>query len=314
MVYAASPSRTLLFIRGKFGGEFGLEPNFALPGLQRMSHKGYYILYKGEDGVLFLNSGVAVAGKITDLQAVVDNRDKNAETPPVELLNLVKTLPADHAWLVSLQAGVMAQKLPDEGNAGNFARLAKSLGRVTLHADLASAISMEAEGEYPNPELARQVQDTIRAGIGILRLRTPDSEAAMLKVYDGIRVEARENVIQVKIDAPFDFIDALMKLQRAPARCPSRAVASTLIHGQTPILFLFRRCSCPPADRFSSTRPGRRCFRGRPPGRYCGEGRGFLAQHPARLHGGPEHDQPEQRRCLAFSEDRQRHRETLPGD
>ncbi|MBL0158708.1 MAG: hypothetical protein IPP47_16615 [Bryobacterales bacterium] len=218
LVYAASPSRTLLFIRGKFGGEFGLEPNFALPGLQRMSHKGYYILYKGEDGVLFLNSGVAVAGKITDLQAVVDNRDKNAETPPVELLNLVKTLPADHAWLVSLQAGVMAQKLPDEGNAGNFARLAKSLGRVTLHADLASAISMEAEGEYPNHELARQVQDTIRAGIGILRLRTPDSEAAMLKVYDGIRVEARENLIQVKIDAPFDFIDALMKLQRAPAR------------------------------------------------------------------------------------------------
>ncbi|HEY3440566.1 MAG TPA: hypothetical protein VGK29_07440 [Paludibaculum sp.] len=218
LVYAASPGRTLLFIRGKFGGEFGLEPNFALPGLQRMSHKGYYILYKGDDGVLFLNSGVAVAGKITDLQAVVDNRDKNAETPPVELLNLVKTLPADHAWLVSRQAGVMAQKLPDEGNAGNFARLAKTLGRTTLHAELASSIRLEAEGEYPNPELARQVQDTIRAGIGILRLRTPDSEAAMLKVYDGIRVEARENHIQVKIDAPFDFIDALMKMQRAPAR------------------------------------------------------------------------------------------------
>ena len=218
LVYAASPQRTLLFIRGKFGGEFGLEPNFALPGLQRMSHKGYYILYKGKDGVLFLNSGVAVAGKIPDLQAIVDNRDKNSETPPVELLDLVKTLPADHAWLVSRQAGLMAQKLPDDGNAGNFARLAKTLGRTTLHADLANGIKLEAEGEYPAPEAARQVQDTLRAGIGILRLRTPDSEAAMLKVYDGIRVEARENRIVVNIDAPFDFIDALMKMQRAAAR------------------------------------------------------------------------------------------------
>lgn len=218
LVYSATPQRTLLFIRGKFGGEFGLEPNFNVPGLQRMSHKGYYILYKGADGVLFLNSGVAVAGKIPDLQAIVDNRDKNSEMPPVELLDLVKTLPADHAWLVSRQAGAMAQKLPEDGNVGNFARLVKTLGRATLHADLASGIKLEAEGEYPTPELARQVQDTIRAGIGILRLRTPDSEAAMLKVYDGIRVEARQNRIVVNIDAPFDFIDAILKTTRSNAR------------------------------------------------------------------------------------------------
>jgi len=218
LVYAASPGRTLMFIRGKFGGEFGMEPNFAAPGLQRMSYKGYYILYKDAGGVLFLNSGVAVAGNIPELRAVVDNRDKKSETPPEDLLDLVKTLPADHAWLVSRQAGVMAQKLPDEGNAGNFARLAKTLGRTTLHADLANGIKLEAEGQYPSPELARQVQDTLRAGIGILRLRTPDSEAAMLKVYDGIRVEAKENLITVNIDAPIDFIDALMKLQGAAAR------------------------------------------------------------------------------------------------
>lgn len=211
LVYSATPSRTLLFIRGKFGGEFGLEPNFSLPGLQRMSHKGYYILYKGTDGVLFLNSGVAVAGKVSDLQDVVDNRDRNSQTPPVELLDLVKTLPADHAWLVSRQAGEMVRKLPDEGDAGNFARLLKALGRVTLHADLATSIKLEAEGDYQTPELARQVQDTLRAAIGILRLRTPDSEAAMLKVYDGIRVEARENHIEIHVDAPFELIDAFLK-------------------------------------------------------------------------------------------------------
>lgn len=221
LVYSATPNRTLLFIRGKFGGEFGLEPNFAVPGLQRMSHKGYYILYKDASGVLFLNSGVAIAGNIPDLKAVVDNRDKNSETPPVELLELVKTLPADHAWMVSRQAGAMAQKLPDEGNAGNFARLAKTLGRATLHADLASGIKLEAEGEYPSTELARQVQDTVRAGIGILRLRTPDSQAAMLKVYDGIRIEARENKVLVNVDASFDLIDAVVKtLPKRDAQTP----------------------------------------------------------------------------------------------
>ena len=220
LVYSATPQRTLLFIRGKFGGQFGLEPNFAAPGLQRMSHKGYYILYKGADGVLFLNSGVAVAGKILDLQALVDNRDKNSEQPPLELLDLVKTLPADHAWLVSSQAGVMAQKLPGEGNAGNFARLAKTLGRVTLHADLATSVKLEAEGEYPAPELARQVQDTLRAGIGILRLRTPDAQAEMLKVYDGIRVQARENRITITVDAPFTAIDAFLKSQRPASTNP----------------------------------------------------------------------------------------------
>lgn len=219
LVYAVSPQRMLLFIRGKFGGQFGQEPNFRLPGLQSMSHKGYYILHKEADGVLFLNSGVAVAGKIPDLKAVVDNRDNNSEKPPLALLELVKTMPADHAWLVSHQAGAMARKLPDDGSAGNIARLAKTLGRATLHADLSTSIRVEAEGDYPSAELARQVQDTLRAGIGLLRVRTPDSQAAMLKVYDGIRVEARESRVSVHIDAPFDFADALLKsFPATPAR------------------------------------------------------------------------------------------------
>lgn len=221
LVYSATPQRTLLFIRGKFGGQFGQEPNFNVPGLQRTSHKGYYVLFKGADGVLFLNSGVAIAGKIPEIQAIVDNRDNNAEKPPLDLLELVKTLPADHAWMVSRQAGAMAPNLPPDGNLGNFARLINALGRLTLHADLASSIKLEAEGEYPSQELARQVQDTIRAGIGILRLRTPDSDAAMLRVYDGIRVEARQNRINVNIDAPFDLIDAIIKTPpAAPLRNP----------------------------------------------------------------------------------------------
>lgn len=211
LVYAGNNKRSMVFIRGKFGGQFGQEPDFRIPGIERQSYKTYYILSQGEAGVLFITSGVAVAGAVKDLKQIIDNRDKPGENPPHDLIEMVTELPLDHAWLVSQRGGAMVPDIPLKGNMANFARLATSLGEVKVHADLSSGVNLQAEGDYPNAELAKQVQETIRAAVGILRLRTPDTEKELMRIYDGIQVNAKDKQILLTVVAPFDVIDQAVK-------------------------------------------------------------------------------------------------------
>ncbi|WP_321477728.1 hypothetical protein [uncultured Paludibaculum sp.] len=212
LVYAGNTKRSMVFIRGKFGGQFGLEPDFRIPGVERQSYKTYYILSQGEAGVMFVTSGVAVAGAVKDLKSIIDNRDKSGESPPNDLIEMVTELPLDHAWLVSLRGGAMVPDVPMKGNMANFARLATSLGEVKLHADLSSGVNLQAEAEYPDASLAKQVQDTIRAGVGILRLRTPDTEKDLMRIYDGIQVNAKDKQLLISVVTPFEVIDQAAKL------------------------------------------------------------------------------------------------------
>jgi len=211
VVWAASPNRMLVFVRGKFGGQFGLEPKFDVPDLKRTNHKGYYILYKGEQGVLFMNSGVAVAGKLDDLKAVVDDRDKTGAGPPQALVDMVKTLPADHLWVVTQHAGSLIPNLPTEGNFVNAARMASSLGVLTIHADLSKGLNLEVLGEYPDPVLAKQVQDTVRGLVGMLRLQTKDEQADLLKALDAVQIQARDRQVTISVAAPFELIEQVTK-------------------------------------------------------------------------------------------------------
>jgi hypothetical protein len=211
VVWAVSPNRMLVFVRGKFGGQFGLEPKFDVPDLQRTNHKGYYILHKGEQGVLFMNSGVAVAGKVDDLKAVVDDRDKAGAGPPQALVDMVKTLPADHLWVVTQHAGSLIPKLPTEGNFVNAARMASSLGVLTLHADLSKGLNLDVLGEYPDPVLAKQVQDTVRGLVGMLRLQTKDEQADLLKALDAVQIQARDRQVTISVVAPFELIEQVTK-------------------------------------------------------------------------------------------------------
>lgn len=209
VVWSVTPNRMLVFVRGKFGGQFGLEPKFDVPDLKRMSHKGYYILYKGEQGVLFLNSGVAVAGRVEDLKAVVDDRDKAGAGPPQALIDMVKTLPADHLWVVSQNAGALVPGMPQEGNFANAARMASALGAFTLHANLSKGLNLEAQGQYQDPVLAKQVQDTVRGVVGMLRLQTKEEQADLLKALDAVQIQAREGQVTVTVNAPFELIEQI---------------------------------------------------------------------------------------------------------
>lgn len=205
---AITPRGQIAFARGKFGGQFGLEPRIDLPGMTRLSHKGYPILATSDGGVTFFNTGVAVLGPVDLLKMVIDNRDKSGEAMPASTLALVEKIPAKaHFWAVSAQLGAALPRTEAKGMEGNFLRMAQTAGEMTAWADLAAGVELEAEVLYPDEAMAAQVRDALKALLGILRLRTPNNQPELLQVYTNIFPSSEGPKVKVTAKTPFALID-----------------------------------------------------------------------------------------------------------
>jgi hypothetical protein len=139
VVWSWRPGHTLAFVRGKFGGEFGLEPRLDAPGTTRQNYKGYYVLDRAGRGVLFIHSGVAIVGAVEDLRAVVDSRDRPGAVPPLALIEMVEKLPSCHFYAV----------------AGPGLPVAPAPLTARLWGDFGSAVTLRAELGFPDAAAAR---------------------------------------------------------------------------------------------------------------------------------------------------------------
>lgn len=205
---AITPRGQIAFARGKFGGQFGLEPRIDLPGMTRLSHKGYPILATKEAGVTFFNTGVAVLGTVDQLKMVIDSRDKPGESIPTRTLALVEKIPARaHFWVVSPELGSLMPKTEARGMEGNFLRMGQTAGEMSAWADLASGVELQAELTYPDEAMAAQVRDALKALLGILRLKTPNDQPELLQVYTNIFPSSEGPKVKVSAKTPFALID-----------------------------------------------------------------------------------------------------------
>jgi len=225
LLMASNGKRTLVFARGKFGDLFGLEPRIQIDGMRRLNYKSFPVYATRDQGMMFLQSGVAVAGPLDALYAIVDNRDNSQEKPPQALLDLVATLPGTaHFWAVTNNGGSFFPEGIPNGNLANVFRLATALRRCTLTADLAQGVDLSIDGQYPDAATAKQAHDALKGFIGLGRMTTPDDQPEMLRLYDGIRVEQKENEVLVHAQAPFSLLEQVReKLPAWHSRGPTVA-------------------------------------------------------------------------------------------
>lgn len=212
LAFAVSPRSQIVLARGKFGGQFGLEPRIELPGMTRMNHKGYSILAAKDGGVLFVNTGVAVLGKVESLKQVVDGRDRSGTAQTPAALALVEKIPAKaHFWVVSAQLGAMMPQEKAEGMAGNFLRMGQSASEFTMWSDLGQGVDLEANLTYPDEAMASQVRDALKALLGILRLKTPSDQVELLQVYTNVFPTSEGPHVKVTAKTPFALIDQVVR-------------------------------------------------------------------------------------------------------
>ncbi len=224
LVFSTNGRASYVFIRGKFGGDFGFEPQFKAEGLVRSSYKGHYLIYVGDSGVVYMNSGAAVAGRVTELKRLVDGFDDPKRTTPLALLDLVGTLPGtSHIWAASLQpaslVGLVEAPASSDGTSGagsssgmpgNLARMGRRVSRLTMWGDLSQGLAMHITAVAGSADDAAQLRDVLRAGVELGRMSAKDSSSEMLKLYDGISGVADGSTVRIEVKEPFDLLDGVV--------------------------------------------------------------------------------------------------------
>ncbi len=222
LVFSTNGSTSYVFIRGKFGGDFGFEPEFKAPGLHKSSYKGRYLIYAGDHGVVFMNTGAAVAGEVKDLKALVDGFDDPARGAPQAILDLAGTLPGRaQFWAASTRPAALIP-LGNGGNAmkggdamtGNLMRAARSVSQLKMWGDLSQGLEMHVQGAAANETDATALRDAFKAGVGMARLTTKDKQPEMLRLYDGLTGSSDGPIVRFDVNEPVELLDSFLSKMR----------------------------------------------------------------------------------------------------
>jgi hypothetical protein len=98
--------------------------------------------------------------------------------------------------------------------ANNLMRAARSVSQLKLWGDLSRGLEMHVQGVAANGEDASALRDAFKAGIGIARLTTKDSQPEMLRLYDGLTGSSDGPIVRIDVNEPFELLDSFLSTTR----------------------------------------------------------------------------------------------------
>jgi hypothetical protein len=76
--------------------------------------------------------------------------------------------------------------------------------------DLSTAVKAHVDAYCPSEPEAKRVNEMLRGLLGIARLTTPQNRPEMLRVYDGVKVAYKQQLVTMDANIPLDLIDTLV--------------------------------------------------------------------------------------------------------
>ncbi|HUA19334.1 MAG TPA: hypothetical protein VMB25_11365 [Bryobacteraceae bacterium] len=201
----------VVMARGKFQTG-ALEARLESKGMARFTYKKYRLFGNEQAAVVFLNDSTVLAGPAPELRVAVDR--SSGLGLPASLRDLLRTLPADDQVYAALVGGLEKLNLPipKGSDLGNLTQILQSVDSATLGINLSHGIDALAVVNSKTERDAKFVHDMVKGLVGFGRLRTPDNQPDLLKVYDGIQVTQQQSQARITADIPADLVDKALNL------------------------------------------------------------------------------------------------------
>ena len=147
-----------------------------------------------------------------ELRKAIDQK-QSGRGGPSGLLNWARSLPSTgQMWLVSNGWGTLAQSLSrQDGNIANLGRFLQSIEHATATADFRSGLTANFTAECRSEQDAKSLGDAARGMVGIGRLNVPEGRSELLRLFDGIKVEQKQRMLQVNANISAYLIDKLLQ-------------------------------------------------------------------------------------------------------
>jgi len=198
---------SLIAARGTFNAR-------AFESMTRSSYKGYTLYTRDRGGVALIDSSTAIAGTLPAVHAALDRRKAGDRSGPAELLARARQIaPENQIWSVANGfESLLTARIPQEGNAANFARILRSLENTTMAADFRTGVNGFINGLCRTDQDAKNLGDAARGLVGLGRLSVPENQPELLRLWDGIKVDQQQRTIKIIVAIPQDLVDKLIEL------------------------------------------------------------------------------------------------------
>lgn len=210
-LFCSDGKHALLLVRGRFRVA-DLEARLKSRGATPSNYKGH-ALFGDERGVItFLSDSTAAAGTPAEIHVLIDQ--PSGRGLPIALRDLLRGIPANDQLYAALTGGIenLNLPLPREGNLGNIMQSLRGVQTAALGINLSNGIDALALVNCQTERDAKFIHDVLRGMIGFGRLRTPDNQPELLKLYDAIQVTQQQTQTKVTADVPQDLADKFLNL------------------------------------------------------------------------------------------------------
>lgn len=216
LMLASTGKQAVLLARGSFHlSTLGQAKKFNYHGFVVFSKEG---LQGTGGGFCVLDSTLAAAGPLPALEAALDQYRSGNRKNAAALLARARAIPENYQiWGVTAgNSNYISGNMPG-GAAGapDLGRIFGSLQDTFFQADLSNGLKALAEGYCGSAQDAKSLADAARGMVGVARLKTPEEQPELLRVWDGIKVAQADRKITLTVDVGQDLIDQILRLFHA---------------------------------------------------------------------------------------------------
>ena len=200
---------TVVMARGKFIiGD--LEPKINEQGVQKTKFKGYTLYGDDRNAGVFLNSSTAIVSDLPSLRILLDRRDQPA-APPAGLVKLAGEVPhGTQVWAV-FEGNFMKLPVEEGSNFANVNKILSGLEGGLVYANMTNGFDFAATGNGTSEKSAQEINDAMRALLGLLRLNTRTEQKELFEIYDAVDVKQSGKTVKLTMHVKQDLVEQLLK-------------------------------------------------------------------------------------------------------
>jgi hypothetical protein len=218
--------KVLLIVEGRFSLA-DLERKLTGAGAHETPYRKYKILGDVKNSIAFLNQNLAIAGPLEALEPAIDRFDDGKGGVPENLQAQMNNVSKnDQVWLVSAGGLPFVEMRMRSDVESALSNIVDYVNGMSAGIKVDTGLHLQAEISCISEQGAKRVHDALRGVIGFGRLSTKDHETELLRIYDSIQVDQKQQAVDVLADLSGDLADALLN-RLEPGSNTARKASST---------------------------------------------------------------------------------------
>jgi hypothetical protein len=209
LLYVGSERNQYVLVRGTFRGE-KLESKLQSKGAKKSEYKGVELWHSPAAALGLLKGPIAVLGRPGAVQAAIDTEEDGRGQVPEVIADHLRSMPkGDQVWFVSRRGLPFASVISRTEIQSALSNIIGYIAEATGSLRLDTGAHLQAALYCSSADGATRVHDALRATVAIGRLSTKDNQASLLKIYDAIQIERKENVVRFNAQLSGEQVDEL---------------------------------------------------------------------------------------------------------